>query len=252
MRLPSFVIPDNPKAASQIQRDLAGQVALEGDISTVKTFAALDASHKLDEAMVAAAVLWNKSEARVAGVGLAEKNPDEVFPYIPGFLSFREAPVYLAALAELPELPDLLLVDGQGIAHPRALGIAAHLGVHLDMPSIGVAKSLLYGKQEGVLAEGKGSAVPLIAKGEQIGWVYRSRDKVQPLYVSPGHRVSMEAALAFVRDLPGTTKLPAPLREAHNWAAKGRKEELRGWHELSSQGNLFVRHLCVASKARPR
>lgn len=212
---------------------------LDGNTSNINTFAALDASHKRDEAMVAAAVLWDKTEELVAGVGLAEKNPDEVFPYIPGFLSFREAPIYLAALEELPELPDLLLVDGQGIAHPRALDIAAHLGVHLDIPSIGVAKSLLYGKQEGVLAEEKGSAVPLMAKGQQIGWAYRSRDKTS-LYVSPGHKVSMDAALDFVRNLPGKTKLPDPLKEAHTWAGKGRKENLRGWLELSSQGNLFV------------
>jgi len=237
---PPFIIPESPKAASQVQRDLASKVVLDGDTSSVKNFAALDASHKRDEAMVAAAVLWNKVEERVASVGLAETNPDEVFPYIPGFLSFREAPVYLAALAELPEPPKLLLVDGQGIAHPRALGIAAHLGVHLDVPSIGVAKSLLYGKQEGVLADKKGSAVPLMAKGKQIGWVYRSRDNVKPLYISPGHKVSMDGALEFVRNLPGKTKLPDPLREAHNWAGKGRREGLRGWLELSSQGNLFT------------
>ena len=236
MELPPFNLPTDLKAASQVQRDLAGQVRLEGD-SKVRTLAALDASHKRGEEMVAAALVWNINEGRVSGVGLAAKDPDEVFPYVPGFLSFREAPVYLAALAALPALPDLLLVDGQGIAHPRALGIAAHLGVHLDMPSIGVAKSLLYGKQESTLADAKGSATPLMAKGRQIGWVYRSRDKVKPLYVSPGHRVSLEGALKFVLALPGNTKLPEPLREAHNWAGKARKEGLRGW--LEPQPSLF-------------
>lgn len=231
MKLPPFVMPENLRAASELQRELAAQVVLAGDPSDAETFAALDASHKREEAMVAAAVLWRQQAARVVGVGLGAKDPSEVFAYVPGFLSFREAPVYLAALAELPTAPDLLLVDGQGVAHPRALGIAAHLGVHLGIPSIGVAKSLLYGKPEGELAEERGSAVPLVAKGEQIGWVYRSRDRVKPLYVSPGHRVSMAGALAFVRALPGKTKLPDPLRAAHNWAGRGRKEGLRGWLE---------------------
>ena len=211
-----------------MQRELAGQVVLSGDLQNIRTLAALDASHVRGGPIVAAAVLWDFSEGRVLEVGVAAVDPDEVFPYIPGFLSFREAPAYLAALAELSQPPDLLLVDGQGVAHPRALGIAAHLGVHLDMPSIGVAKSLLYGKPAGELPEEAGEAVELRAKGEQIGWVYRSRTRVNPLYLSPGHRVGFGEVLAFVRSLPGTTKLPEPLRQAHNWAGRARKEELRG------------------------
>ncbi len=96
------------------------------------------------------------------------------------------------------------------------------------MPSLGVAKSLLYGKPEGVLPEKVGSAVALVAKGAQIGWVYRSRTNVNPLYLSPGHRVGFDAGLGFVRALPGRTKLPEPLRQAHVWAGRARKEGLRG------------------------
>lgn len=224
----AFPTPRNLQEATAIQRDLAARVELTGDLSHVRILAALDASYKRDEALVAAAVLWDCEAQVVRQVGFGAVDPDEVFPYVPGYLSFREAPAYLEALSNLSETPDLLLVDGQGVAHPRGLGIAAHLGVHLNLPSLGVAKSLLYGKPEGVLPEEAGSAVPLVAKGAQIGWVYRSRASVNPLYLSPGHRLGFDAGLGFVRALPGRTKLPEPLREAHVWAGKARKEGLRG------------------------
>lgn len=223
-----FPAPKDLSEATALQRSLAARVLVEGDPAGVRTLAALDASYKRGEALVAAAVLWDCAQERVLEVGLAAINPDEVFPYVPGYLSFREAPAHLAALAELSQVPDLLLVDGQGIAHPRGLGIASHLGVHLDVPSLGVAKSLLYGKPEGDLPCEAGSAVPLSAKGTQIGWVYRSRTGVSPLYLSPGHRVSLDAGLGFLRALPYRTKLPEPLREAHGWAGRARKEGLRG------------------------
>jgi deoxyribonuclease V len=223
-----FNTPRTLQEASALQRELAARVDLTGDLTRVRTLAALDASYKRGEALVAAAVLWDCAAQRVLEVGFAAVDPDEVFPYVPGYLSFREAPAYLAALALLSAPPDLLLVDGQGVAHPRGLGIAAHLGVHLDAPSLGVAKGLLYGKPAGALPEEAGSAVPLVARGAQIGWVYRSRNRVKPLYLSPGHRVGMDAGLSFVRALPGRTKLPEPLREAHRWAGRARQEGLRG------------------------
>ena len=223
-----FPKPETLRAAAALQRELAQQVRLEGDTRNVKTFAALDASIKRDEDLVAAAVLWDVQKGGVAEVGLAAVPPEEVFPYVPGFLSFREAAVYLAALAQLSHMPDLLLVDGQGILHPRGLGIGAHLGVHLDMQSIGVAKTPFYGKPQGELGEEKGSAVPIAAKGEQVGWLYRSRSKVKPLYVSPGHRIGLQETLAFVSALPGKTRLPDPLKAAHEWSGKARREGLRG------------------------
>ena len=228
MRPPLLPKPEDLAAAGRIQRELAGRVVLEGDLKHVKTLAALDASVKQGEALVGVAVLWDVEAENVLEVGAAAVDAAEVFPYVPGFLSFREAPVYLAALAQLSREPALLLVDGQGVAHPRGLGIAAHLGVHLDMPSVGVAKSRLYGKQEGELAEAAGGAAPLVGKGEQVGWVYRSRTGVKPLYVSPGHRVSMTETLRFVQSLPGKTKLPEPLKRAHAFAGKARKEGLTG------------------------
>lgn len=224
----AFPTPKNLQEATALQRDLAARVDVSGDLTHVRLLAALDASYKKGEALVAAAVLWDVREEKALEVGFAAINPDEVFPYVPGYLSFREAPAYLGALAELSRAPDLLLVDGQGIAHPRGLGIASHLGVHLDAPSLGVAKSLLYGKMQGDLPNEAGSAAPLVAKGVQIGWVYRSRTGVNPLYLSPGHRVGLKAGLEFVRALPGRTKLPEPLRQAHVWSGQARKEGLRG------------------------
>ena len=229
----AFVTPRTLQEASALQRELAARAQLTGDLEHVRTLAALDASVKRGEALVAAAVLWDCAAQTVLEVGFAAVDPEEIFPYVPGYLSFREAPAYLAALATLSTSPDLLLVDGQGVAHPRGLGIAAHLGVHLDVPSLGVAKSLLYGKPADALPEEAGSAVPLVGRGAQIGWVYRSRNHVKPLYLSPGHRVGMAAGLGFVRALPGRTKLPDPLREAHLWAGRARKEGLRGQLTLS-------------------
>lgn len=229
----SFPTPADYEQARQLQRDLAAQVVISGDPGGVRLLAALDASHKRGGNLVAAAVLWDCEQNRVREVGLADVDPASVFPYVPGFLSFREAPVYLEALAQLWQKPELLLVDGQGIAHPRSLGIASHLGVHLNLPGIGVAKKPLVGKAVAELAAEAGSAVPLEYKGEAIGWVYRSRTNVKPLYLSPGHRVGLNETLSFVRRLPTPTKLPEPLRQAHHWAGKARKEKLRGRIEIT-------------------
>lgn len=137
------------------------------------------------------------------------------FPYIPGFLSFREIPAILKALEKLTIIPDLILCDGQGIAHPRRFGIACHLGVLIDVPTIGVAKSLLVGKHEELSPE-KGSYQLLIHRGETVGAVLRSRTGVKPLYVSIGHRISLNTAIDYV--LKCTTKYRLP--ETTRWADK--------------------------------
>jgi deoxyribonuclease V len=225
-----FPNPVNVIEATKLQKQLREQVGLEGDISQVHLFAALDASHptvfsKVQGASVAAAVLWDKRENLSVETATASVSETTLFPYVPGFLSFRESPSYIAALANLSKVPELLLVDGQGIAHPRGFGIASHLGVHLDIPAIGVAKTLFYGKPEGELDEKAGSAVRLMAGAKQVGWVLRSKDKVKPLYVSPGHKVSMDGALEFVRSLLGKVRLPEPLRQAHVAAGDARRAD---------------------------
>jgi deoxyribonuclease V len=119
------------------------------------------------------------------------------FPYVPGLLAFREGPIVLAALERLAERPDVLIFDAQGLAHPRRMGLATHLGILLDVPSVGCAKSRLCGK-ETEPGEEKGSWTPLLDRGEVIGAVVRTRSRVRPVYVSVGHRVDLETAVSLV------------------------------------------------------
>ena len=140
------------------------------------------------------------------------------FPYIPGFLSFREIPAVLDALEKIQITPDIILCDGQGIAHPRRLGIASHLGVILDMPTIGVAKSLLIGKHD-QLPDTKGSWQLLIHKGETIGAVLRTRQGVKPVYVSIGHRISLNTAIDYVLSCTPKYRLPETTRIADKLAS---------------------------------
>ncbi|TBH20155.1 endonuclease V [Thermus thermamylovorans] len=220
MEIPPFPKPESLEAAFALQKALAQRVVLAGSLEGVRRIAALDASHKRGKPLVAVAVLYHLERGPLS-VGLGVVPEAALFPYIPGLLSFREAPAYLEALRALPEAPEALLVDGQGIAHPRGLGIAGHLGVHLDLPSLGVAKSLLYGRPEAPLPQEAGSAVRLLSPdGRPLGYAYRSRAGVKPLYVSPGHRVGVEEALAFARALPTRFRLPEPLRLAHLEAGK--------------------------------
>ena len=140
------------------------------------------------------------------------------FPYVPGYLSFRELPAVLQALDRLASRPGLLLCDGQGLAHPRRFGLACHLGVLTDIPSIGVAKSRLIGTHDELPAE-KGQWVPLIDKGEIIGAVVRTRTNVSPLYVSIGHRISLATAVDYVLRCTTRFRLPETTRWAHRLAS---------------------------------
>lgn len=136
-----------------------------------------------------------------------------IMPYIPGFLSFREYPALLAAWEMLEQQPDLLFVDGHGISHPRRLGVASHFGMLVDVPTIGVAKRRLCGRFE-PLDEEPGAQQPLMDKGEKIGWVWRSKKRCNPLFVSTGHRVSIDTALQWVQNCMAGYRLPEPTRWA--------------------------------------
>jgi deoxyribonuclease V len=181
-----------------------------------------DACYDLAEKRVygALAVLTYPDLALVEEAALDGSCP---FPYIPGLLSFREAPIILEIWKRLSRRPEVLLVDGQGIAHPRGLGLAAHLGLLLDIPTIGVAKSKLVGEGE---EPGKkaGAASPLRWQGQEVGWILRTRTGIKPLYVSPGHRVSLtdcrEIALGCVRGY----RIPEPLRRADRLSRQRRSD----------------------------
>ena len=198
---------------------MAPRVRLQDDTARVGTIAGVDTGFE-DGGSTAraciAVVRWPDLTPVTTVIGRAAV----AFPYIPGYLSFREIPAILAAVAELPELPDLLLCDGQGIAHPRRFGIAAHLGLWLDRPAIGVGKSRLCGAHAPV-GSNKGAEQPLYDGDERIGTVVRSRTGVKPVYVSPGHRVDHEAAVRWVLACTSKYRLPEPIRTADR-AASGR------------------------------
>jgi len=135
------------------------------------------------------------------------------FPYVPGLLTFREAPAVLALLESLKAIPDLLMVDGQGMAHPRRIGIASHVGLLTGIPTIGAAKSRLCGEHDAP-GSARGSRTPLLHRGEVVGAVLRTRSDVSPLYVSIGHRISLEAAIEWVLACAPRYRLPEPTRLA--------------------------------------
>jgi len=200
----------SPKEAIALQTRLVSRLRLRGGPRRPRWIAAADASFD-ERSAYGVVVLWDAKrgeavESHAARLRLA-------YPYVPGLLSFREAPVLLRAIARLTRVPDLLLVDGQGLAHPRRFGLACHLGLLLDLPSVGIAKSLLAGEHFPVPARA-GSHRPLLMRGRQVGWVLRSRTGVKPLYVSPGHRVSMARALALAKSFRGPYRIPEPQRLA--------------------------------------
>lgn len=157
-------------------------------------------------------VVLSYPELEIAEVQTVEDSID--FPYVPGLLSFREAPLTLAACGQLSVTPDLILVDGQGIAHPRRLGLASHLGLFLDTPTIGCAKSRLCGSHFEP-ADEPGSHAELVDNDEVIGAVLRTKAKVKPIYVSIGHRVDLESAIYWVTECCRGYRLPEPTRLAH-------------------------------------
>ncbi len=207
----------SPREAIAIQQRLRELVRLEDCFDEVKRVAGVDVGFEQGDSVTRAAV----AVLEFPGLELVDQSivrQPTRFPYVPGLLSFREAPAALEALRQLRESPDLLLVDGQGIAHPRRFGIACHLGVLSGIPSIGVAKSRLVGHHEEVPDE-RGSWVPLEDKGEIIGAVLRSRKGVRPLYVSPGHCVTLATAIEYVMACVTRYRLPETTRWAHRLAS---------------------------------
>ena len=207
----------SPKEAIAIQKALQSHVNITDDFGEIRTVAGVDVGFEENNAITRAAIAVLDVESLELIESAVARRPT-TFPYVPGLLSFREIPAVLQAMLELKAVPDLLLCDGQGIAHPRRFGIAAHLGLLTDIPSIGVAKSRLMGTHADVPTE-KGSCVPLMDKGEQIGVVLRSRTKVKPLYISPGHRVSIRSSHELVMKCVTRYRLPETTRWAHRLAS---------------------------------
>lgn len=204
--------------AVTIQEQLRSEVITEDKLNQpVKHVAGVDMGFEANGTISRAAVaVLSFPDLQVVETAIAHRPTS--FPYIPGFLSFREIPAVLDALEKVKIIPDLILCDGQGIAHPRRLGIACHLGVLIDIPTIGVAKSLLIGKHA-ELPNTRGSWQPLIDKGETIGAVLRTRTGVKPLYISSGHRVSLPTAIDYVLRCTPKYRLPETTRIADKLAS---------------------------------
>lgn len=215
----------SPAEAIALQKRLAGRVAREDRLGEVRRIAGVDIGFEQGGAITRAAAVVLSWPPRAPGdfevvEQVVHREPTRM-PYIPGLLSFREVPAALGAFQRLSRRPDLVMVDGQGIAHPRRLGVASHLGLWLDLPTIGVAKSRLCGRH-GEPGPERGDWTPLTdgPDDELLGAVLRSRVGVKPLFLSPGHRLSLATALRWVVACLGRTKLPEPTRLADRLASR--------------------------------
>lgn len=205
------------EAAAAIQQELRGEVITTDQFGPIRYVAGVDVGFEAEGTVTRSAVAVLSLETLQLQDQAIARRPT-TFPYIPGFLSFREVPAVLDALQKLTVIPDLLLCDGQGIAHPRRFGIACHLGLLTDLPTIGVAKSLLVGRHAEVPDE-RGSWQPLTHKGDTIGVALRTRPKTKPLFISTGHRISLETAIDYVMRCTTKYRLPETTRFAHKLAS---------------------------------
>lgn len=209
--------PVGATEAIAVQNRLRGQVSTTDQFKAITTVAGIDAGFEQEGTVTrAAVVVLQLPELTLLEHAIAYR--PTTFPYVPSLLSFREMPTVLDALTQLTIEPDLILCDGAGIAHPRRLGIASHLGLILDQPTIGVAKSRLLGTHDKLPPE-KGAWIPLMDRGERIGAVLRSRTGTKPLYVSAGHRISLETAIDYVLQCTPKYRLPETTRLADRLAS---------------------------------
>lgn len=211
--------------AFRIQQDLKSRLRLEDDSGEPETIAGVDVAFSSEEQLLYAAiiVLDARSLEPVETVSAVQQ---PTFPYAPGLLTFREGPVVVEAYERLSREPDLLMFDGQGIAHPRGLGLASHLGVLLDRVSIGCAKSRLVGEFKEPKQK-RGSMRTLSFERRKVGVVLRTRDNTKPVFVSPGHRITVETAAARVLGATKGFRIPEPTRLADIEAERAKRERRR-------------------------
>jgi deoxyribonuclease V len=226
--------PTTFEEARVVQEQLRSQIIVADDIGDVRTVAGVDAGYEPDPdagpdpdqvLARAAIVVLDYPSLQPRDYTIARRATR--FPYVPGFLSFRETPAAIAAIEQLRARPDLLICDGQGIAHPRRFGIACHIGLLSGIPSIGCAKSLLVGRHP-PLPDERGAYVPLMHQGEQVGVALRTRPGTKPLFVSVGHRVSLATAIEYVMSCTTKYRLPETTRAADGLASHGRVPAIAG------------------------
>lgn len=202
-----------PQEAIEIQNRLSATVISSDRFAEINTIAGIDASYERNGTITKAAVAV-LSFPTLLPIETAIARIPTRFPYIPGLLAFRELPGVLVAFEKLNKMPDLLICDGHGYAHPRRFGLACHLGVILDIPSIGVGKTKLIGEFQPV-GNKRGCWTPLVDGDEIIGAAVRTRDNVKPVFVSSGHRVGLESAIMFVLKCSPKYRVPEPIWKAH-------------------------------------
>lgn len=222
------------REAAAIQEELRGKLILRDDglADPIRSVAGADISYdRGSDLFFAAVVLMKYPELTLHEAAAVSARVS--FPYIPGLLTFREGPPLIAAFAKLRHLPDAVLFDGQGIAHPRGIGLASHLGLLLDLPAIGCAKTRLVGFHE-MVGEKRGEWTKLIYRDRQVGAVLRTRERIKPLFVSQGHRVSLLRALSLVLSCCRGTRVPEPVRQAHLVVNRLRMEQTKGERKVIS------------------
>lgn len=218
-----------PTEAQSIQRSLAGQVSRMNAVRSPRLVAGVDISSTRDDRVATGAVIvLAYPELTVVETSVVKGEVD--FPYVPGLLSFREAPLILTACERLAHTPDVILVDGQGIAHPRRLGLASHIGLLLDLPTVGCAKSILCGHHDPVGVEA-GSIAEIGYNGEVIGAVLRTKAGVRPMYVSIGHKVDLSSVVSWVMRCCRGYRMPEPTRLAHLAAGGGLLSGSKAGHQ---------------------
>ena len=208
--------------AFRIQKELTAKLLLEDDSDDPALIAGVDVAFSRGrDLLYAAIVVFDAETMKPIEVASAAQQP--VFPYVPGLLTFREGPVVLQAYEKLKLEPDLVMFDGQGIAHPRGLGLASHMGVLLDKPSIGCAKSRLVGEFKEPKQK-RGAMRTLSLHRKKVGVVLRTKDNTKPLFVSPGHRITVETAVRRVLEAGRGYRLPEPTRLAHVEASRAKRD----------------------------
>lgn len=216
----------SPPEAILLQQRLRERVRIVSLARPVQTIAGADISFNKFSTKVYAAIVVLRLPSLVI-VEEATAMSETHFPYIPGLLSFREVPALLEAWAKLRMEPDAVMLDGQGIAHPRRMGIAAHFGLFIERPTLGCAKSVLAGKYAEPSPE-RGAWTPMMDKGETIGAALRTKNNVQPIFVSPGHQLDLMGAIQLASACNGGYRIPEPTRRAHHLANALRRTEKQG------------------------
>ncbi|WP_118952035.1 deoxyribonuclease V [Taibaiella helva] len=237
MDLSAYDTLDLPSARA-LQETLRKNISLLPLQQEIRTIAGADISlNRFSEVIYAGLVLLRYDTLQPVAYSLVKGITR--FPYVPGFLAFREVPALMRALEQMPVKPDVIMVDGHGIAHPRRLGIAAHLGALAQIPTLGCAKKKLFGKYTEP-ENSKGAYEPLKDKEETIGYVLRTKNRVKEVFISPGSHMSLDDSLRIAQHCTGSYRLPEPTRRAHEYVNLLRTGQIpEGYHELPEGKALF-------------